>query len=552
MYRSEYILKERGAGRADFRCAVGALTAKTVTFQQYRYYMDIRIQTAADTWQADCAIALFFENTSFEDAMPALWTRCSWLAASPARRDVTGKKGERMLLHGPAEQPVSRILAVGLGKRDAFSADGLRRAIAEAITACRKYRFSATAVAVEGLHAAARALDIPVEHAAQEAVYAAMAALYRLEAYKNTDTGEADPEPASLSFLFADASEPAALAETIQRGEAEAKGVLFARNLANGPANYITPIVVGEQATGLAARYGFSCMVLGPEVLREIGMGAFAAVAQGSDQPARFIILEHCPAGKEADDPIIFVGKGITFDSGGISLKPAADMHKMKSDLGGAAAVLGFFEALGRMPDAQSLPRVIGLVAATENMPSGKATRPGDVVTSLSGKTVEILNTDAEGRLLLCDALTYAQQEWKPKVVIDIATLTGACVVALGAQGTGLFTDDKELRRMILNVAETTGDLCWPLPLWQSYDEKLKSAVADVPNMGKREGGALFAALFLRRFIEQGTRWAHLDIAGPGITDETSPLQPVPGGTGVGVRLFSRLHRILAEQRKAF
>jgi Leucyl aminopeptidase len=277
------------------------------------------------------------------------------------------------------------------------------------------------------------------------------------------------------------------------------------------------------------------------EEIREKGMGALMAVGKGARHSPRFIVLEHCPKGKENDDPIVIVGKGITFDSGGISLKPPAKMHEMKGDMGGGAAVLGFFAALGAMPDPEEMPRIIGLVPAAENMPGGNATRPGDVITTLSGKTVEIHNTDAEGRLILCDALAYAQQQWKPAVLLDFATLTGACVIALGDFGAGVFTHDKGLRRAILDAAEDTGDLMWPMPLWDEYDSNLKSDVADMTNTGPREGGAVNAALFLRRFVEKDTRWAHLDIAGPGYVVQTSPLHPVSGGTGVGVRLLCRM-----------
>jgi leucyl aminopeptidase len=218
-------------------------------------------------------------------------------------------------------------------------------------------------------------------------------------------------------------------------------------------------------------------------------------------------------------------------------------MHEMKGDMGGAAAVLGFFQALASFVDADELPRVVGLIPTAENMPGGNATRPGDVVTTLSGKTVEILNTDAEGRLILCDALTYAQQEYTPAAIIDLATLTGACVIALGDYGSGLFTEDRFLREAIMDGAEDIGDLVWPLPLWDDYDANLKSDVADLANMGPREGAAIMAALFLRRFIEKSTRWAHLDIAGPGYVVKSAPLLPVPGGTGIGVRLLCRLLR---------
>ena len=240
------------------------------------------------------------------------------------------------------------------------------------------------------------------------------------------------------------------------------------------------------------------------------------------------------------------MGKGITFDSGGISLKPAEGMQRMKGDMAGAAAVLGLFRTIGLCPDAESLPRIIGIIPATENMPGGGATRPGDIVTALSGKSVEIVNTDAEGRLILCDALAYALRNWKPRLLADIATLTGACVVALGREAGGLFTEDPALRDLFLESAASVGDLLWPLPLWKEYDPNIKSDCADMVNAGPREGGAIHAALFLRRHLEPGVPWVHLDVAGSAQVLRSTPLQPVPGGSGVGVRLFYAVARRFA------
>jgi leucyl aminopeptidase len=508
--------------------------------------MDIRFFNASGgSWSADCVLALAFEKDSPAESLPALWEQAPWLAVNPGLRDCTGKKDEQVLLYGHPDLPLSRVLLCGLGQKEKFDLGVFRAAVARGVTFCRERSFLTIALPVENLDFLVRSSPVPDrETLIREATIASLLALYRIDAYRSLQGEQEDdspPNPHWLGFLFTETDTPEPARKAARQGEAEAAGVILARNLANGPANHITPSVLAEEALRLAKAHGFLCTILDAEQIRAKGMGALFAVGRGSREQPRFIVLEHCPKGRENDKPFVAVGKGITFDSGGISLKSPAKMHEMKSDMGGAAAVLGFFAALGALGNSDALPRVIGLVPAAENKPGGNATRPGDVVTTLSGKTVEILNTDAEGRLVLCDALSYAQQEWEPAALIDLATLTGACVVALGDYGSGLFTGDDALRAAILEAAAATGDLVWPLPLWNEYDSNLKSDVADFANIGPREGGAINAALFLRRFIGKDVRWAHLDIAGPGYLVKTSPLHPVPGGTGVGVRLLCRL-----------
>jgi leucyl aminopeptidase len=287
-----------------------------------------------------------------------------------------------------------------------------------------------------------------------------------------------------------------------------AAGVELAREWANRPANHATPTQLGDAAQALAKLPGIRCEVLGPREIAKLGMGAFQAVAQGSRQDARFIVLRYDGAAK-SDAPVVLVGKGITFDTGGISLKPAPEMDEMKFDMSGAASVLGVFRALGHLKPALN---VVGLIPACENMPDGAAVKPGDVVTSMSGQTIEILNTDAEGRLVLCDALTYAER-FKPRAVIDIATLTGACVIALGGVRSGLFATDDALALGLQSAGEQALDPCWRLPLDDEYAEGLKTNFADVANVGGRPAGAVTAAKFLQRFAGEFP-WAHLDIAG--------------------------------------
>ena len=291
-------------------------------------------------------------------------------------------------------------------------------------------------------------------------------------------------------------------------GEAIGAGVELARECANRPGNHCTPTFLAEQAKKLAKDHGLKVEVLDRKAVEKLGMGSFLAVAQGSDEPLRFIVARYEGAAK-TQAPIVLVGKGITFDTGGISIKPAAEMDEMKYDMGGAASVLGTLRAVAELKPKLNL---IGIIPSCENMPSGRAVKPGDVVTSMSGQTIEILNTDAEGRLILCDALTYAER-FKPAVVVDIATLTGACVIALGHHNSGLFTADDALAADLLAAGQSALDPAWRMPLDEEYDEALKSNFADMGNVGPRAGGAITAAMFLRRFTAK-YRWAHLDIAG--------------------------------------
>jgi len=350
--------------------------------------------------------------------------------------------------------------------------------------------------------------------------------------YDTTRTADVDDKPALETVHVCAVGSEAALGHAraaLQQAEAVAVGVRLSRELANLPANYCTPTYLAETAKRLAKHHQLGCKVLGRAEMEKLGMGAFLAVAQGSAQPPRFIVLEYRGAERK-DAPHVLVGKGVTFDTGGISLKPGAEMDEMKFDMSGAAAVLGVFEAVARLKPKINL---VGLIAATENMPDGGAVKPGDVVTSLSGQTIEILNTDAEGRLILCDALTYAAR-YKPQSVVDIATLTGACVIALGKVNSGLFTADDALADALLDAGRAALDPCWRLPLEAEYAEALKSNFADVANIGGRPAGAITAACFLWRFAKD-YRWAHLDIAGTAWNSGTNK-----GATGRPVPLLVR------------
>ena len=309
----------------------------------------------------------------------------------------------------------------------------------------------------------------------------------------------------------------------------------MARDLVNGPSNQVTPTLLAEKAEKISKEHGMELQVLEVSQAEAMGMGAFVAVAKGSQEPAKFIVLEYNKG--KGFDTIALVGKGITFDSGGISLKPSEGMERMKDDMSGAAAVLGTMEAAARL----QLPlHLVGIIPATENLPSGKAYKPGDVLKTLSGQTVEVISTDAEGRLVLCDALAYSLR-YQPKAILDLATLTGACVVALGDYVTGLMGNDEALFKRVEEASAKTGEKVWRLPLWDEYFDYLKSDTADFRNVGTRAAGAIIGGIFLSKFVEK-TPWVHLDIAGPSNIEKERPYIP-RGGTGVGVRLLVQMLR---------
>ena len=316
------------------------------------------------------------------------------------------------------------------------------------------------------------------------------------------------PEGRELKKVVVGVADAAASKQAFARARAAAVGIEFARELGNLPPNYATPTRLGEEAAKLAKAHGMDVEVMGPKEVARIGMGSFMSVAKGSSEPLRFIVLRYDGAGR-GQAPVVLVGKGITFDTGGISIKPSGEMDEMKFDMGGAASVLGTFRALAELKPKLN---VVGLIPSCENMPDGSAYKPGDILTSLSGQTIEVLNTDAEGRLILCDALTYAER-YKPRAVIDIATLTGACVVALGGVRSGMFATDDALAQQLIAAGDAALDPCWRLPLDDEYGDGLKTNFADVANVAGRAAGAVVAAKFLHRFT-QNYPWAHLDIAG--------------------------------------
>ena len=422
-------------------------------------------------------------------AKPGSGVLAAKLSAALSAGHFEPKAGKLLSLYAVDGVTPTRVVFAGC---DEGRPRQVRQAVAAATQSLKGPKLRRLAVAFAG----------DVEPASQAAVVGAVAdATYSYTATKSK------PEPRALErVLIGGTGAPSAAA--IQRAAAIVHGVELAKEWANRPGNHATPTRLAEAASALAAMPGIACEVMGPKKIAKLGMGSFMAVAQGSAEEARFIVLRYDGAGRDVA-PSVLVGKGITFDTGGISLKPAPEMDEMKFDMGGAASVLGVFRALGELRPAIN---VVGLIPSCENMPDGRAVKPGDVVTSMSGQTIEILNTDAEGRLILCDALTYAER-FKPKAVIDIATLTGACVIALGGVRSGLFASDDALAQSLLDAGEAALDPCWRLPLDDEYAEGLKSPFADVANVGGRPAGAITAAKFLHRFATKYP-WAHLDIAG--------------------------------------
>jgi aminopeptidase A. Metallo peptidase. MEROPS family M17 len=410
--------------------------------------------------------------------------------------DFKAKPGTVLSLHRPTAVAARRLLLVGLAAKPELR--DWKKALQAAAQMLKTLPVKqAHLLSVNGLDTLAELTPTVFSEV-----------FYRFDTTRNVEDADTPAlEAVQLCAVGGDAV-PASAKAALQQAESVAIGVRLTRELANLPANYCTPTYLAEMAKKMAKFHGLDCKVLGRPEMEKLGMGSFLAVAQGSVQPPKFIVLEYRGAGKK-DAPHVLVGKGVTFDTGGISLKPGAEMDEMKFDMSGAASVLGAFEAIARIKPKIN---VVGLIAATENMPDGGAVKPGDVVTSMSGQTIEILNTDAEGRLILCDALTYAAR-YKPQSVVDIATLTGACVIALGKVNSGLFTADDALANALLEAGRATLDPCWRMPLETDYADALKSNFADVANIGGRPAGAITAACFLWRFAKD-YRWAHLDIAG--------------------------------------
>jgi leucyl aminopeptidase len=458
-----------------------------------------------------------------------------------ARRDFRGKQEETLVIYPPdAGFPAERLLMVGIGKREDYSMQGLRKAVGTAVRQAERMRVDDMALALG--HVERKSEHMGSYFAARGAVEGAVLAAWD---YRDLKTGSTDDDPvvrlSSLTLLASDHAEAEDMRSGADVGRAVAEGENLARELAAKPGNVATPSHLARIARQIAEEGGMEITVMDRDELEEGGFGGILAVAAGTDEEPQFIILDY-RGGSQDSKPLALVGKGVTFDTGGISIKPAAKMEEMKYDMSGAAAVLGAMQAVARL---RPRVNVVALVPCTDNMPSGRAVKPGDVITMYSGKTVEVINTDAEGRLILADALAYALR-YEPQAMIDAATLTGAVVTALGHEAVGLMGNNGALIDQVRAVGERTGERCWPLPLWDPYRKQLDSDVADLKNMGGRSAGAITAGWFLKEFVGD-TPWVHLDIAGTAYRDEpVSFLRKGP--TGVPTRLFIEWIRERAER----
>ena len=440
-------------------------------------------------------------------------------------KEFDGKANEVLLYHTQGSVPAKRLVLVGLGKKNDVTLETIRQAMGTAAKRVRQAKAgSFTVVLPTVIPTGMSSVEV-----AQAIVEGAILGSYQFTVYR---TAAAEHAVEGMKILIPQKGQLKQVTEGIRRGVATAEATVFVRDLCNHPSNVLTPTKVAEEAKAIAKAEKISIKILEQKDMERLGMGALLGVARGSQEPPKFIILEYNGAKKKDERPIVLVGKTITFDTGGISLKPAENMEHMKADMTGGAEVLASIRAAARL----KLPlRLISILPVAENMPGGRAMKPGDVVTTLSGKTVEVQNTDAEGRLILADGLAYAMR-YKPAALIDIATLTGACVVALGQFAIGMFGTDQALKEQVRKSGQKAGERVWEMPLWEEYFEQLKSDVADMRNIGGRGGGMITAALFLSKFVGD-CPWVHLDIASTDWSERERAYVP-KGPTAIGTRLL--------------
>jgi leucyl aminopeptidase len=441
-------------------------------------------------------------------------------------KEFEGKANEVLLYHTQGAVPAKRLVLVGLGKKNEVTLETIRQAMGSAAKRVRQAKVGSFAVALPTVTPG----GMSWVEVAQAMVEGAILGSYRFTVYRSEAGSEQDI--ARMSILIPKKDQLRQVTEGVRRGVATAEATVFVRDLCNHPSNVLTPTRVADEAKAVAKAEGISIKILEQKEMERLGMGALLGVSRGSQEPPKFIILEYNGAKKKDTRPVVLVGKTITFDTGGISLKPAENMEHMKADMTGGAEVLASIRAAARL----KLPlRLISILPVAENMPGGRAMKPGDIVKTLSGKTVEVQNTDAEGRLILADGLAYAMR-YKPAVLIDIATLTGACVVALGQFAIGMFGSDQTLKEQVRKSGQKAGERVWEMPLWEEYFEQLKSDVADMRNIGGRGGGMITAALFLSKFVGD-CPWVHLDIASTDWSERERAYIP-KGPTAIGTRLL--------------
>jgi leucyl aminopeptidase len=484
--------------------------------------MEYLIETAQiENLQCDCTIIGVYQN---QQLFPALSPKLQELIAKVLERgDLTGKLGETVLINLVPDSDIERLMLVGLGENKPLSPKNFRKALSAAIISLKKPFIKTICCGLAGVEVK----DCNIQWNVRQIIEVFNDAVYQFTALKSDKETESKLQKILISAFDLDLE----LARNgLLQGMSIASGVNLTKSLADLPGNVCTPAYMAEQALELGKQHsGLIVKVLEESDMKELGMGSFLSVTRGSRQPAKLITIEY-QGGASGSKPVILVGKGLTFDAGGISLKPGQGMDEMKYDMCGGAAVMGTLSAVAQM----QLPlNVIGLIPSSENLPDGDASKPGDIVTSMSGKTIEVLNTDAEGRLILCDTLTYSER-FKPEVVIDLATLTGACLVALGRIPSGLLGNDDELCDALTLAGDIACDSVWRLPLWEEYNELLKSNFADLANIGGKDAGTITAACFLSEFAKN-FRWAHLDIAGTAWRTG-----PTKGATGRPVPLLAQ------------
>jgi len=465
--------------------------------------MDYSIESLSlDKLQSDCLLVGIYENQQLSPSATTLDSLCDGLLGKLiARGDIKGKNAETLLINNVPHADIERIVLVGFGERGKVTRKLYRKALAAAIKTVKDSKVKAASCAL---------LDIEVEKADSQWQSRQIIEVFNEGIYQYCATKKVDDKLPLQQLRIVAADPHKQQAENgLNQGVAIAQGVELAKQLADLPGNICTPNYLAEQALALAGQHDkLTCEILEESDMEALGMGALLSVSRGSRQPAKLIGL-HYQGGDANTKPIVIIGKGLTFDAGGISLKPGLGMDEMKYDMCGGASVLGILRAATLL---NLKLNIVGLIPSSENLPDGNANKPGDILTSMSGKTIEVLNTDAEGRLILCDTLTYAKK-FNPEVVIDLATLTGACVVALGRVPSGLFGNDDKLCDDLLGAGDTACDLLWRMPVWEEYQEQLKSNFADLANIGGPDGGSITAAVFLSKFAED-YRWAHIDIAG--------------------------------------
>jgi leucyl aminopeptidase len=483
--------------------------------------------------KTDGAVLFLFDGEKMGKAAARLDESLGGMIGRVVKRgDFKARPGAVHLMYPGGAAAPERVLLAGLGKRGEFTPNRLRQAVGKAAPALRAAGATDAAVLIDGL-------GMDPEETGQTIAEGALLGLYRFLRYKTDEENERKKDIRTIT-LVSESAAIKALNKGLKTGAAIADSVMMVRDMVSSPPVDMTPAAIAAKAREISRLSGLRIRVLERRQMEKLGMGGLLGVASGSVQPPKFIIIEYRKGGEKPF--IALVGKTITFDSGGISIKPAENMDRMKDDMSGGAAVLGAI----RTAAALKLPlNIVGLLPATENMPGGRAYKPGDVLRTMSGQTIEILNTDAEGRLILSDGLAYACR-YKPAVIVDIATLTGACGIALGQEATGMLGTDEKLKQRIREAGEKTGERVWELPLWEEYYELIKSDIADMKNTGGRHGGVITAAALLSKFVQKYP-WVHLDIAATAWTDKDRPYTP-KGATGVGVRLLTQFLRDYASR----